>query len=113
MIPFRVLCIDSTSKPESIPNSKWVKKNQVYTVVQVDKLNMQNKKLGYKIYEIDIDPYYPYQYFGAWRFAVMINDISQEAQKEYEKVITTLIEEIEKDQIELIQHAEILNIPNN
>jgi hypothetical protein len=43
----------------------------------------------------------------------MINDISREAQKEYEKVITTLIEEIEKDQIELIQHAEILNIPNN
>jgi len=104
MTPFRVICLDSSNKPESIPTSKWVKTDEIYTVVQVDRLNMQNGTLGYKLYELDIDGYFPYQYFGAWRFGIVITDKNE---AEIEEMLNKLLEEAEKEDVELKQHAQL------
>ena len=38
-IPFKVICINDTDKPSDIPNSKWIKKGNLYTVNKVVKMN--------------------------------------------------------------------------
>lgn len=91
MIPFRVLCLIDSAKPENIPNNKWVKKDNIYTVVQVDRLHLSGGTLGYKLYELNIDEYFPYTYFAAWRFAVIADDLDSE--EEIEELIDNLLEE--------------------
>ena len=91
MMPFRVLCLIDSAKPENIPNNKWVKKDSVYTVVQVDRLHLSGGTLGYKLYELNIDECFPYTYFGAWRFAVIADQLDTE--EEVEELIDNLLEE--------------------
>jgi len=91
MMPFRVLCLIDSAKPENIPNNKWVKKDSVYTVVQVDRLHLSGGTLGYKLYELNIDDCFPYTYFGAWRFAVIADQL--DTVEEIEELIDNLLEE--------------------
>jgi hypothetical protein len=91
MMPFRVLCLIDSAKPENIPNNKWVKKDSVYTVVQVDRLHLSGGTLGYKLYELNIDDCFPYTYFGAWRFAVIADQL--DTAEEIEELIDNLLEE--------------------
>jgi hypothetical protein len=72
-IPFKVICLDASGRNESIPESKWINKNEIYTVVKVDKINMQGGKLGFQLAEVDLASCFPYTYFGAWRFGVILN----------------------------------------
>lgn len=103
MMPFRVICMNDSDRPESIPLSSWVKKDNIYTVVQVDRLHMQGGSIGYKLYEIDLDPYFPYQYFGAWRFAVIAEDL--ENMEEVDKLIDQITEEALKEEVSLVEPA--------
>ena len=64
-LPFQVVCIDDTNKPNDIPLSKWIKKGITYTVIEVSKMSIQGGMLGFKLSEINIDEYFPYQYFAA------------------------------------------------
>jgi hypothetical protein len=65
---FKVMCIRDSHKPNEIPNSHWVKKGQIYTVIEMSNLNQQNKLLGFKLEEIDLTPFFPYTYFSSDRF---------------------------------------------
>lgn len=103
MVPFRVLCLIDSAKPENIPNNKWIKKNNIYTVVQVDRLHLSGGSIGYKLYELNIDDCFPYTYFGAWRFAVIADDLCDE--EELEKILNDLFEEASKEEIEIKQNA--------
>jgi len=104
MMPFRVLCLIDSAKPENIPNNKWVKKNSVYTVVQVDRLHLSGGTLGYKLYELNIDDCFPYTYFGAWRFAVIADQLDTE--EEVEELIDNLLEEANaRKEIEIRENA--------
>lgn len=103
MMPFRVICINDSDRPESIPTRSWVKVENIYTVVQVDRLHMQGGAIGYKLYEIDLDPYFPYQYFGAWRFAIIADDL--ENMEELDQIIEKLAEEALKKEVSLVEPA--------
>jgi hypothetical protein len=104
MMPFRVLCLIDSAKPENIPNNKWVKKDSVYTVVQVDRLHLSGGTLGYKLYELNIDDCFPYTYFGAWRFAVIADQLDTE--EEIEELIDNLLEEANaREEIEIRENA--------
>jgi hypothetical protein len=83
---FKVICIDDKNRPDGIPTSKWVKKDQEYTVIHIGKLNLQGGILGFKLEELNIDDCFPYQFFAATRFALPKKDKS-------------LIEKIEEDLI--------------
>ena len=46
---FKVVAIDDSNRPNDIPTSKWIKKNEVYTVLKMDYMNQQNRILGFKL----------------------------------------------------------------
>ena len=71
---FKVICIDDKNRPDGIPISQWVKKNDEYTVIKADFLNAQNRVLGFKLEEKNIDSCFPYQYFAANRFRPKTED---------------------------------------
>jgi hypothetical protein len=64
----KVLCVNSNNKPNEIPNSHWIKKGEIYTVIEMKVMNQQNKLMGFKLEEIDLTSFFPYQYFSSERF---------------------------------------------
>lgn len=94
---FPVICIDASNKPNDIPNSKWLEKDKIYTVIRVVKLPLQGMAIGYELEEIDLKDCFPYQFFSSNRFGVLIRedewaeeilaDILESA-KEEEKIIS-------------------------
>ena len=64
----KVLCVNSNNKPNEIPNSHWIKKGEIYTVIEMKVMNQQNKLLGFKLEEIDLTSFFPYVYFSSDRF---------------------------------------------
>jgi hypothetical protein len=73
MIPhFKVVCLDDTNRPDGIPSSKWIKKGDTYTVIEVAKMRVQGGLLGFKLEEVNIDSCFPYQFFAAKRFGIPI-----------------------------------------
>ena len=65
----KVVCIDDSNKPLDIPEHKWVKKDNVYTIAKIVQLNLQKNTLGVELEEIDLKDCFPYEYFLANRFA--------------------------------------------
>ena len=45
----KVVCIDDTNRPIDIPESKWVKKDEIYTIVKVVKLNKVKQNIINKL----------------------------------------------------------------
>jgi len=65
----QVICIDDSKKPNQIPQEKWIKKGQIYTILSVTQMSIQRGKLGFKLVEIELDnSCFPYEYFSADRF---------------------------------------------
>lgn len=89
----RVICINDSDKPNDIPLSKWVKKDEVYTVIEIARLNMQAGMLGFKLEEINLDDCFPYRYFAASRFAPLAPTKREWA----EEVLKKISEEIEQE----------------
>jgi hypothetical protein len=70
----RVICINDKGKPNEIPTSKWIKKDEEYTILEIIKCNIQGGLLGVKLVEIDLTGCEPYLYFAANRFAPAVSD---------------------------------------
>jgi len=98
MQPFKVICLDDTHRPDGIPTSKWITKGKNYTVIEVSKMRMQGNLLGFKLAEIDLDSCFPYQYFTAKRFGIIVDPFVGQAWVEEE--LTRLMEEAEKEAVE-------------
>ena len=67
MDSFRVVCVNDSAKPDGFIG-QWIKKNEIYTVVDAKHLKRQRMTLGYKLAEIDIASDSVYQYFLSNRF---------------------------------------------
>lgn len=93
---FKVVCIDDSNRPDGIPTSKWIKKGVTYTVIDVKKLTIQGGILGYKLEEINLDDCFPYQFFAANRFALLVTPSQWWA----EQTLKRLKEEAEKEALE-------------
>jgi hypothetical protein len=80
----QVICINALNKPKQIPENKWVKEGEIYTVIGLVRLNVQANKVGLVLEEIDLDDScFPYHYFDADRFAPALNiDLTVAAEKE-------------------------------
>jgi len=83
----KVVCIDDSKRPIDIPEHKWVKKDEIYTIAKVVHLNLQKNTLGVELEEIDLTDCFPYEYFLANRFAPLQPNSS--LHKELEKEIET------------------------
>jgi hypothetical protein len=82
---FKVMCINDSDRPDGIPTSKWVKKGNIYTVIKVSVINIQGRVLGFKLKELNIDDCFPYQYFLASRFGIIIP--TKEIEEHFEEVL--------------------------
>jgi len=68
----QVICVDDSHRPSDIPTSHWVKKGEPYTVIKAMKCNAQGNLLGFILEEIDLTPFFPWRYFAAHRFEVIM-----------------------------------------
>jgi hypothetical protein len=69
----KVICINDKDRPNVIPTSKWVKKDEWYTVTKLMKCNVQGGLLGFQLAEIDLKGCCsPYEYFAVHRFGIPI-----------------------------------------
>lgn len=67
----KVKCINDSGKPAKIPESEWIKKGNVYTVIKAVPMGLQPGKFGYKLEEVKLSPRsFPYEYYESSRFAV-------------------------------------------
>jgi hypothetical protein len=96
MTTLKVVCVNDTNRPDGIPATKWVKKGEIYTVIEIAKMVIQGGFLGFKLQEINIDDCVPYQYFASYRFVPLelVND--RWAQETLDKILEEAIKEEEK-----------------
>lgn len=86
--------MDAKNKPESIPTSKWLEEGKTYTVTKVAKLMIQGGILGFKLAELNIDEYFPYQFFAANRFGIPVDQL-WDVESELEQLLKEAKEEYE------------------
>ena len=69
MQTFKVICIDSDNKPKRISPYEWLITGQVYTVVEVARMSLQQDRFGYRLKEVQLsEQSFPYEYYSADRF---------------------------------------------
>lgn len=96
-VPFKAFCINDSHRPSDIPTSKWVKREKLYTVIEVKRLLIQGGRIGFKLAEVSLEGCYPYEYFSSDRFALVLdqgiisqlelNELLMEAiQEEHEEI---------------------------
>jgi hypothetical protein len=93
----KVICIDSKGKPDKIPFEEWIKEGKVYTVISIDKMGLQDGKIGFKLEEIELtENSFPYEYYSAERFRpIEPSDIVDTIKQMFDTL--NEIVEIEKD----------------
>lgn len=101
-LPFKAYCIDDTNRPNDIPTSKWVVKDKLYTVTAVARLLAQGGRLGFKLAEVSLEGCFPYEFYAANRFAIVLdqkliseielNELLKEAieEEKYEEIIRSI-----------------------
>ena len=87
---FRVVCVNDSAKPDGFIG-EWIKKNEIYTVIDAKNLARQRMTLGYKLAEIKISESSTYQYFLANRFRPL-----SEEDEMMEKALEELMKEIDE-----------------
>jgi hypothetical protein len=64
-----MICIDSSNKPAKIPIEQWIEEGQVYTVIKVVKMGLQNGRYGVLLEEVQMSANcFPYEYYDLNRF---------------------------------------------
>lgn len=63
-----VICINDSNRPNEIPLSKWIKKGNEYTIIDIIKCNIQGGKRALVLEEIDLSGCEPYKGFDESRF---------------------------------------------
>ena len=73
----RVICLDDTKRPTSIPVSKWIKKDNQYTINHIYYHKKQGIS-GVELTEIELDDScYPYVSFALKRFGILAEDLEK------------------------------------
>lgn len=70
--PFPVVCVNDSARPNEVPASKWIVKDQQYTVVEISRLAADQGKIGFKLAEINLAGCEPFLFFDARRFRPVI-----------------------------------------
>jgi len=65
----KMICIDSSRKPSKVPIEQWIKEGEVYTVIKVVQMGLQDGKYGFLLKEVQMSAdCFPYEYYNADRF---------------------------------------------
>lgn len=90
METFRVVCVNDRSMPKGFPSNCWIKKGEVYTIVEAKFLARQHMTVGYKLAEIQIPEDCEYQFFLSNRFRPYSEDDA-----EAEEAVNELLKEFD------------------
>jgi hypothetical protein len=74
----KVRCINASNKPKQIPDDQWVKEGEIYTVIRVVKLSLQQDRLGLILKEIKLIECFPYEFYDSNRFEPFEEDSKKE-----------------------------------
>lgn len=65
----KVICIDSSKKPNKIAAEEWIQEGVVYTMVSSVNMGLQPGRIGLKLKEVELTKKsFPYEYYDATRF---------------------------------------------
>ena len=88
----KMVCIDSSNKPSKVPIEQWIKEGEVYTVIKVVRMGLQDNKYGVLLKEVQMSPdCFPYEYYDADRF-IPLDIRVYEAQEKEEEVLEADLE---------------------
>jgi len=83
----KVLCINDKNKPKEIPQHKWVKQGEEYTLIDVQHL-LSSNSMGFELAEIKLDETcFPYHYFNPDRFVPIDEQILKELEAELDEIL--------------------------
>jgi len=86
-LPIKIVCINDRNKPLEIPNDKWITYGQIYTLINVQFLNINNQ-MGFELLEITLDEScFPYHYFTPDRFIPITDKELKSIDQAYDKLI--------------------------
>jgi hypothetical protein len=88
---FKVVCINNKNKPVEIPAMFWLEKDEMYTVVSVQKMAKQPGKFGFVLAELPLPENCPYDSFLSERFRLATED-----DFEAMEAVKALLEEVEE-----------------
>lgn len=98
------ICINDSNRPKEIPQSKWVKEGEKYTVIYTVTV-LPQKQLGFHLAEIELtDNELPYEYFLASRFGFTQENLQKlmELIKDCSDIDFSMDELLEQTQVEAI-----------
>lgn len=77
----KVTCINDSNRPNEVPLSRWIKKDEEYTIVKIDKMVQQGGIGGVKLEELNNDDLYPWSYFNINRFTFSQKQLDEAIEK--------------------------------
>lgn len=81
----RVICIDGANKPSKVPIEQWIKEGEVYTIIKVVPMGLQDGKYGVLLKEVQMSAdCFPYEYYDADRFIPLDIRVYELQEKETE-----------------------------
>jgi hypothetical protein len=82
----KAVCIDDSNKPKLVPQNEWIKEGEVYTIVKMVRMGIQDGKFGVLLKEVQMsEESFPYEYYDSERFLpldVLIHEFQEKEVKE-------------------------------
>lgn len=92
MQAFKVICIDADNRPKRISPYEWLVAGQVYTVVEVARMSLQQNRFGYRLKEVQLsEQSFPYEYYAAERFIAVEHLVQAEKESEVKETDLELV----------------------
>jgi hypothetical protein len=82
----RAICIDASNRPSKVPDSEWLIEGEVYTIIRVVRMGLQENKFGVLLKEVKLSSEsFPYELYDAERFLPL--DLLSQAFEETKKTV--------------------------
>ena len=82
----RAVCIDSSNKPNKVPENEWIIEGEVYTITRIVRMGFQDNVFGVLLKEVQLSSRsFPYELYDMSRFLPI--DLLTEVYSEKEKTV--------------------------
>lgn len=80
------MCIDSSNKPNKVPENEWIIEGEVYTITRIVRMGFQDNVFGVLLKEVQLSSRsFPYELYDMSRFLPI--DLLTEVYSEKEKTV--------------------------
>jgi len=82
----RAVCIDSSNKPNKVPENEWIIEGEVYTITRIVRMGFQDNVFGVLLKEVQLSSRsFPYELYDMSRFLPI--DLLTEVYSEKEETV--------------------------